>query len=253
MQDRQQPMTKRSATSGRTAASRQQDTRQRLLQAAEQAFGTHGFHYTQVADITARADLGIGTFYRYFQDKEDVLRVVLDSFYSRVREELREIRQGIELRTPVEQIEIIRATYRTVLREFLGRPLIAMIMFRGGYGVSAQINELIWNFLQTMTQDVVSDLRRAMAAGLLESARPDLVAECVAGIVLQVAHKLVVTSEDRIDEAVETCTRFTLGGLAGFATESYFEAMGPAYRDLLRVVPIEDNSHAGIIGYAYGY
>ncbi|HXG28691.1 MAG TPA: TetR/AcrR family transcriptional regulator [Nevskiales bacterium] len=49
-------------------------TRTRLLDAAEQAFGTLGFHNASIADITRTADVGQGTFYLYFQSKEDIFR-----------------------------------------------------------------------------------------------------------------------------------------------------------------------------------
>jgi len=48
-------------------------TRQRLLQAAREAFGKLGFVHTRVDDIVEHAGVSHGTFYRYFQDKKDIL------------------------------------------------------------------------------------------------------------------------------------------------------------------------------------
>jgi AcrR family transcriptional regulator len=52
--------------------------RDALVTAARRLFGRAGFDATTIADIAEAADLGFGTFYRYFPDKEAVLEAVLD-------------------------------------------------------------------------------------------------------------------------------------------------------------------------------
>lgn len=46
------------------------DKREAILQAALQLFAERGFHGTSVAQIADLADVGAGTIYRYFKDKE---------------------------------------------------------------------------------------------------------------------------------------------------------------------------------------
>ena len=48
-------------------------TRQKLLAAAEDAFGNTGFFRASISDITRAAGVAQGTFYLYFRNKEDVL------------------------------------------------------------------------------------------------------------------------------------------------------------------------------------
>lgn len=48
-------------------------TRARLFQAAREAFGALGFVATRVDDIVEHAGVSHGTFYRYFDDKKDIL------------------------------------------------------------------------------------------------------------------------------------------------------------------------------------
>ena len=127
----------------------------------------------------------------------------------------------------------MRETFRVILTELTGRPDIAVTVFRFGYGVSERINHEIWRFVSTMTGDIVSDLARAEAAGLVVVEQKDLLAHCVAGTVLQVAQKLVVDGDATVEAAIDTCTRFTLGGLAAFVSEPYFAMMSPILRDLV--------------------
>ena len=51
--------------------------RDALVAAARRLFARDGFESTTIADIAAAADLGFGTFYRYFADKEAALEAVL--------------------------------------------------------------------------------------------------------------------------------------------------------------------------------
>ncbi len=64
-------------SASRTARKRMRN-RDALASAARRLFARDGFEATTIADITEQADLGFGTFYRYFPDKEAVLEAVLD-------------------------------------------------------------------------------------------------------------------------------------------------------------------------------
>lgn len=48
-----------------------------IVEAAVKMFGEKGYQETTVADIMHAADLGIGTFYNYFESKEDILKFQL--------------------------------------------------------------------------------------------------------------------------------------------------------------------------------
>lgn len=50
--------------------------REQILQAALECFAERGFHGTPVPDIAARAKVGAGTIYRYFESKEVLVNVV---------------------------------------------------------------------------------------------------------------------------------------------------------------------------------
>lgn len=50
-----------------------------LLDAAAQEFGANGFHATGIQDITRRAGVALGSFYTWFDSKEEIFRaLVLD-------------------------------------------------------------------------------------------------------------------------------------------------------------------------------
>jgi AcrR family transcriptional regulator len=72
-----------SARSPKTARGRR--TRDKLLGAAEAEFGEKGFHAVAISDITRRAGVALGTFYVYFDSKEEIFRALVSYMSHRVR------------------------------------------------------------------------------------------------------------------------------------------------------------------------
>ena len=63
-----------------TLSSKGRQTREAIEQAARKLFAERGFHGTTVADITSAAGKSPAVFYRYFDDKEDLLGALAESF-----------------------------------------------------------------------------------------------------------------------------------------------------------------------------
>lgn len=80
----------------RPATARGEATRQKILRAAEQEFGREGFFRASISDITRRAGIAQGTFYIYFDTKEDVLRELVRHMGRELRHTLtRAIEPGV--------------------------------------------------------------------------------------------------------------------------------------------------------------
>lgn len=60
-------------------------TREKLLRAAEIEFGKRGFHAVGIGDITRRAGVALGTFYVYFESKEEIYRALVAYMSDHVR------------------------------------------------------------------------------------------------------------------------------------------------------------------------
>lgn len=63
-----------SSTKKQPKTARGNKTREKLLNAAEKEFGEKGFHDAAISGITQRAGVALGTFYVYFDSKEEVFR-----------------------------------------------------------------------------------------------------------------------------------------------------------------------------------
>ena len=65
-------------------------TLRKLLDAAAKEFGEKGFHEGSISGITRRAGVALGSFYTYFDTKDEVFRALVRDLRSRVGQEARE-------------------------------------------------------------------------------------------------------------------------------------------------------------------
>ncbi|MGH8828883.1 MAG: TetR/AcrR family transcriptional regulator [Jiangellaceae bacterium] len=75
---------------GRPLTARGARTRERLLEAAEQVFAALGYHDASIVKITDAADVGQGTFYLYFEGKQQIFDELVMDLNRRVRRAMSE-------------------------------------------------------------------------------------------------------------------------------------------------------------------
>lgn len=80
------------------------ERRRDLLSAAVAVFGESGYGATNVDDIVRRAGVARGTFYLYFDDKQDVFAALVDDFVTRLSAAVVSIDVAHPTETPVEQL-----------------------------------------------------------------------------------------------------------------------------------------------------
>jgi AcrR family transcriptional regulator len=88
------------------------ETRVRLFRSAMRLFAERGFQNVTVEDITEAADVGKGTFFNYFQSKDQVLGVMAEIQLGKVREVLQQAEGG---RQPVRTV--LRSLFQRVAEE----------------------------------------------------------------------------------------------------------------------------------------
>lgn len=101
-------------------AKRQRVTRAALLKAAYETMSTGGIDAARIKDITEKADIGFGTFYNYFADKDAVARAVLDCMIHNIGERIRAV--TLHLRD-IDPALMIGVANRLALRAAMGDPI----------------------------------------------------------------------------------------------------------------------------------
>jgi AcrR family transcriptional regulator len=78
-------------------------TLRRLLEAAAQEFGERGYHEAAITGITQRAGVALGTFYTYFQSKEEMFRALVRDMSQATRAHVAEAVRGAPDRIAAER------------------------------------------------------------------------------------------------------------------------------------------------------
>lgn len=98
------------ATNKKPRTARGQETRRKLLSAAAEEFAENGFHAGSIAAITRRAGAALGTFYTYFDSKDEIFRALVTDMSEGVRVAAREA-----IRPDMAPLEVERAALAAFL------------------------------------------------------------------------------------------------------------------------------------------
>lgn len=157
----------------RPKGERGQRTRQRLLDAAEAAFGSRGYFGTSIADITRRARVAQGTFYIYFPSKQAVFTELVRHRSREVRHAIQEAVEGLTDRMAIER-EGFRAFFH-----FIGRHRSMYRIVRQAEFVDPGLFR--W-YYRHFAEGYITGLREAQRRGEIRSVDPEVLAFCLMGI-----------------------------------------------------------------------
>jgi AcrR family transcriptional regulator len=95
-----------STASKKPKTSRGRKTRRKILDAAEVEFGEKGFHAASISGITYRAGVALGTFYTYFESKDEIFKALVAYMSRRTHEWIAERVAGAPDRLAAERLGI---------------------------------------------------------------------------------------------------------------------------------------------------
>jgi AcrR family transcriptional regulator len=191
-------------------------TRRRLCDAARSVFAEKGLDLTTVDDITERADVGKGTFYYHFSDKQDIigalLKDVLSELTARINERCHEAKSLHELLDAMIRvhIEFFASRWEDFVLYYQGR---ADLTLQKGY---EGIETPFIDYLKCIESHVDS---------VISAPIPDVVlrrlAMAVAGFLSGYYSFAVVASEgEDVDKQFSSLRRALVASLVRFVTEA---------------------------------
>ena len=137
-------------------------TLRKLLDAAAREFGDHGFHEASISSITRRAGVALGTFYTYYDSKDEIFRALVADLSEAVKRAAREAispeMRGLAVeRAALEAFLDFAAEHKEVYRIIDEAEFVDPLSYRSHY--------------QTIAARIEDRLRAGAAAGEM---RPDL-------------------------------------------------------------------------------
>jgi AcrR family transcriptional regulator len=183
-------------------------TRARLVQAAREIFEEHGLLDARISDITARAGLSYGSFYHYFDSKEQIFREVAEA-----QEELLTAPpddEGAEaLDTEVSHVERIRRANRRYLERYRENARI-MGVIEEVSRYDSHVNEARMRSQRHFAERAEQSIRRLQEAGVADpDVDPELAAVALGSMVARFAELWLVQdwAAFDFDHAVDQLTR----------------------------------------------
>jgi AcrR family transcriptional regulator len=184
-------------------------TRAKLIAAARTVFERDGFLDSRVIDITTEAKTAAGSFYTYFDSKEEIFAAVLAELQDDMLHQ--HIREAVDTDDPVA---IIEASNRAYLLSYQRNAKLMRLL--------EQVSTIDDNFREVrrrralaFTERNAASIRTLQARGLADPAvDPYLAATALSSMVSRVAYISYVLGEGwSIDELVRELTRLWTNAL----------------------------------------
>jgi AcrR family transcriptional regulator len=191
---------------------RGQETRARLLAAAEKVFGEESYFSVSIADITREAGVGMGTFYLYFPSKELIFRELVEERAHELRSVTRLATEGAE-----DRLEAERAGFAAFFAYIAEHRHLYRVVRQAEF-----VDETLYrDYYRTFAEGYTAALRQAMERGEIAWLDPEVLAYCLMGIGDFVGQRWVVWSGESIPSPVrDDVMRFIAGGLRGDRLDS---------------------------------
>lgn len=191
---------------------RGQETRARLLAAAEKVFGEKNYFRVSIADITREAGTGSGTFYLYFPSKEAAFRELVQQR----GHELRMVTHMATVGAP-DRVEAERRGFESFFDFIHEHPTLYRVVRQAEF----VDEEIFHEYYEVFAEGYRSALQTAMDRGEIEPLDPEVVAYCLMGIGDFIGMRWVLWHEGGIPRDVfEQAMKFIQRGLQGKAPSS---------------------------------
>ena len=197
---RQAPKSRRPA---RRPQQRSLETRERLVEAALEAFARHGFEGATTRAIARRAGVALAALPYHFTTKEALWKAAADRIFGRLGDTFRRRLAGLE---GVELATRLRLVLRDFVRFQAAHPELHRFMIQAGIARSPRLEWLVEAHIRPLHEFVRALVEAAQREGLAPPGRPEHLHYVLIGAASSVyalaAEFALLTGEDPRDEAL---------------------------------------------------
>jgi AcrR family transcriptional regulator len=178
-----------------------QRTRSALVAAARKVFARRGYVAARINDVTEAADVSVGTFYTYFEAKEQVFADVMAGLYDELLDAMRSPSDAATRSTPNGRV---RAICRAYLEAFRDEASLWAAIEEAA--LSAQpLRPMLWERRGACVTALADGLKRWRKDGVVSRRlQPDVAAFGLAAMAEQCAYQwFIFDAPPEFEEAVE--------------------------------------------------
>ncbi len=210
-------------------ARKREKTRRGMLDATRLLVFERGNEPVAIQDITRRADVGLGTFYNYFESKDAIFEAVLEDMRSTFNASLDEVRRPVK-----DPAMLIAITLKYCLQQALDDE--DWNGFVRNAGLTGERTTLTQEFDQCL-----ADVRRGVTAGRFKVEDPTFAASLILGMVRHAYGEIKATRLER--RAIDDTTRYVLRmlGLPDLVARALIQAPMPPVAVAKRDAPAAES------------
>jgi TetR/AcrR family fatty acid metabolism transcriptional regulator len=145
--------------------------RQQILDAATWVFARQGYRHAAVSDIITRADVARGTFYLYFDSKEQVFQSIVEDFHGRVKRAFEALDDAAHAARNNGARAILQASLRQWLEFFAAHRDATRVILREAGAIDPRFEQGFNDLRQAALTRFASRFRRFQELGF---ARPSI-------------------------------------------------------------------------------
>ncbi|HSV39450.1 MAG TPA: helix-turn-helix domain-containing protein [Nocardioidaceae bacterium] len=145
------------------------ELRRDIIDAAFEVFTAKGYHATGIADIAARLGIGHGTFYRYFENKRDIVDHVIDDLINRVLGALAEENAPDAVDTLDDYREQTARIGVALGRILLEDPRVPRMILLQAPGIDPAMGQRVQDFMTMATGVTAAYLEHGVRLGYLRA------------------------------------------------------------------------------------
>jgi AcrR family transcriptional regulator len=191
---------------------RKAQNRAKLLEAARKVFAEKGYGEATARDIVRETDLATGTFYNYFDDKQDAFMALLEEMSEKGRALVRAQRQDRGRSLEERVANAYRAYFEWAVEED-----DLFEVFRRNASVIALMPDR--EPFELGISELIEDLTTWAEAGDLPKADFEYLAIAGVGMGFQIATHLVEGDPPDVEGATRFCTRMFMGGVRALSED----------------------------------
>lgn len=151
-----------------------QETLDKIILEAERLFSEKGYYKTSIKDITKAAEVGIGTFYIYFEDKHSLYQAILSEYGHFIRKTI-----AASVKTANSRMEAERLGIETFIRLVRKRPSMYNVIWQALY----VDKKLFVDYYTTFSDNYIKQIRSAQKNGeIVDSYDPEVLSYMLMGI-----------------------------------------------------------------------
>lgn len=170
LSEKKSEITPPSNASNTNAKDRAAQKKADILAAAMDAFAENGYHGTKISDIAQKLSMGHGTFYRYFDNKLDIFKSVIDIIIGKIGGVVAYHNPTIS-NSAVEYHQQITLIGERIFQVFRQDMRFGRIIFYEALGVEPELNKKIENIMDMVGNYIELYLKNGVEKGFL---KPDL-------------------------------------------------------------------------------